>query len=668
MDPQHFRIQHWIRTGKHVIQADHKESDRVRSIIPASNANTSSSNTDVSPTSTTSSSLPDELSGADNDPLIPKPADIHRVFNQGRETWMQFLKSAEFLPPNSFPMWLQDPSIMLQDIPALPENLPRKGVLVGQPLWHVPDPEYHGEDAQTNDWDLQYTHGSQKHFCLSFSKPINCCLSIQPGFSYFGSAPSSDGRPFGSPDGLSLLMLCWSYIISVRFLELQGIRVRYSHHYLLPKIAKTFHAQQGDVVLSLGASASPALLRWLCAILAPNPGWFSDGGGFPPWAAYCSGDVQFVISTNKTVTFSNEELPPTSAQATDFLIQLCVFYGLGPKKGGPRNLPPATAAFLAALALPFYRHVNLQPHFTIPTLKRRARDHGQLESIRQYVSDLPYYMTLSMDPRSLGSVLWSIFWQPDIECNVVSPWLSSILSVIRPMIDSKNLVTLAKVFAIRRPRVGIWWLGVFLLGNHTVLDWISRYLETLEERWGFASMATPDAAVAAWTGSPQSFLDEMYTTRYSLDHVSRADLLRHRYNFRLQDTTSPLLSWRPFGYVAKDTIELDLWPWLERGAPRRYVHWVWWIKKGNSLVRDTQLGFRMDTGRFVAGVPDHLELNCLNQLSIYNTNIKLAPSKESTLRMIRYCIEDISGDRDTDISSISGAKLHPWLKYWRGLE
>lgn len=275
-----------------------------------------------------------------------------------------------------------------------------------------------------------------------------------------------------------------------------------------------------------------------------------------------------------------------------------------------KPLSPPTAAFLAALALPFYRHVNLQPQFSIPKLRRRQIDITTLQPIRQYVSDLRYYMTLSMHPRSLGSVLWSIFWQPDIECNVVSPWVSSILSVIKPIIDSRNPETLAKVFVLRRPRVALWWLGIFPLGNPTILDGIARYLETLEERWGFASMAPPDIAVAAWTGSPQSFLDEESLCVYPeiTDMVLKSDLLRHRYNSRLQDSTSTPLSWRPFGDVAKAAIEPYLWPWLEQGHIREYGHWIWWIKKGKRLIRDVQLGFRQETDRFTKDVPDRLEL------------------------------------------------------------
>ncbi|KAL2020761.1 hypothetical protein VTK56DRAFT_7959 [Thermocarpiscus australiensis] len=660
-DARRSQILHWIRTGKHVIQADYEKPAGARGTVTGIDVDECSGNDDVSTGSTASSSVPDVLTGADGDVLILKSVDVARVFHEGRGTWAHFVKVAESLPPHSFPLGFLDPAVMLKDVPALPVKLPRRGALVGRPLWRVPDPE-HGHDAQTEGVELQYLYGTRKHFQLSLPKPIECRFSSRP--------PHPEHRPSAAERSLALLTLCWSYIFSVRFLELQGRKVLYSLHSLQPKMAKTFRAKQDDVVLDLRASASLTLVRWLCAILAPKPGWLADGGDFPPWAAFCSGDASFIIVADGPVTISPNERAPTSTQATELLIELCSLYGLENRRDRQSEISPPTAAFLAALALPFYREASLQPQFPVPALRRRSTDSARFGYIRQYVDDLRYYMTLSMHLWSLGSIIWSIFWQPEIECNLVSPWLSSILSVLRPIVDSRDSEKLAKVFAFRRPRVALWWLGIFFLGDPTVLDWIVRYLETLEERWGFGSMAPPDTAVAAWTGSPQSFLDDKsrHLYRDPADPVSRADLLQHRYNFRLQDATSRPLSWRPFGYVARDVIEPDLWPWLERGHVREYVHWVWWADQGKDVVRDVQLGFRRDTGRFVEDVPDRLEIIRVSRPAGYNDDVKLAPSKESTLRMISYCMEDVSGDRDTSITAVHGARTHPWLKHWRGLE
>jgi hypothetical protein len=122
------------------------------------------------------------------------------------------------------------------------------------------------------------------------------------------------------------------------------------------------------------------------------------------------------------------------------------------------------------------------------------------------------------------------------------------------------------------------------------------------------------------------------------------------------------------GYIAKEHVEPELWPWLERGHTRTYVHWVWWAKKGKETVCDIQPGFRRDTGRFIMHISDRLQTISEWRHMASNHAVKLKPSREATLLMVHYCLEDASGDRDTCILAMSGVVSHPWLKHWRGLE
>lgn len=64
---------------------------------------------------------------------------------------------------------------------------------------------------------------------------------------------------------------------------------------------------------------------------------------------------------------------------------------------------------------------------------------------------------------------------------------------------------LVKIFAVRRPRVAMWWMGIYALRGFSVLDWISRYLEKCEERLGFGTMSHPDPVMAMWTGISNSY-------------------------------------------------------------------------------------------------------------------------------------------------------------------
>ncbi|KAK4113739.1 hypothetical protein N656DRAFT_788667 [Canariomyces notabilis] len=551
----HDQILDWILTGRHIIRTEYSKPNSHRHVVTRDD-----------------SALP-----SDDDPLIPTSAAIDLVFNEGLATWTRFVRSAESLPPQAFPAGFGDPYIMLR----------MKGWLIGRPLWHVPDPE-HG-DRVGNDSEplpyLQYLHGVRKTFLLSYLKAIECRVLSSP------ASPSQGHGPWASQSALSLLTMCWSYILSARLLELQGKKVVYPPSSLLPITVKPSRPKTCDVVLDLlGASPSRKLVRWLCAILSPKLGWAANEGDFPLWAAFCSGDACFVIvSVHEQAALSNEQ-PPDSFEATELLIELW-------PRDRPGEISPSIAASFAALALPFYRQIHLIPQFVFPTLESGSRNSFTTEAsqIRQYTADLRYYMTLSMHPRS-----------PDIETNLL-------------LLESRNLLQLAKVFAVRRPRVASWWPGIFLLGDTAILDWIARYLETLEERW------------AAWTGSPQSFLDVESSQRYTDPK-------------ELVHESSRTLSWRPFGTIGKEFIEPELWPWLERGHARE-----------QHFVHNIQLGFRKDTGRFVSDVPDCLDKVPAKRPSGHRGDIKLEPSRASTLRMIHYCMEDVGGDRDISILAVPGA-------------
>lgn len=93
------------------------------------------------------------------------------------------------------------------------------------------------------------------------------------------------------------------------------------------------------------------------------------------------------------------------------------------------------------------------------------------------------------------------------------------------------------------------------------------------------------------------------------------------------------------------------------------------VHRGKDVHHDVQLRFRRDTGRFVTDIPDHLDMvHVRRRVTGHNADVKLTPSKESTLRMISFCLEDVCGDREEGVLAMPGITAHPWLKYWRGLE
>jgi len=622
----------------------------------------SSSLSTTSATTTTVSSSPTYLTGEKDDPLLPSPSEICRIFHDGQATWANILSMVDDFPPGRWPTTSLDPYITLMDVPGLPTELPRGKKIYGRPLWRVPRLETaptHTEDTD-KDWDPELVHGRRVDFNLETESPLHCRLSLEAASHLlFDSTETADS--------IAVLTLCWSYILSVRLLEMQGQQVKYTLHRLWPQPGES--DKPGLVRLD---GASPALVRWLCAVLSPELGWSGSGKGLPPWAA--SLQEHLVIETSEPVPDSPS--PPSSTEATELLLEFCRLFNL--ETEGNQNkqwdqLAPCRAGFFAALALPFYRFMGLRPQLPFPRLTcpdgSRFNDTSGT-SIRGYLRDLRYFMTLSLHPLSLGSTLWSVFWQPDIDCNLVSPWLAAVLDILEPAIKAKNLEKLLKAFALRRPRVALWWLALALLGDLSILDWIRRYATTCTEKYGYGSLSPPDPMFSAWTGTKQSFLDQEITACYMepSDQIPWADILRRRFDFNLQGSGPMLLSWRPFGCVAKRSVEPDLWPYLETKRAHQYQSFLWYsmTKRG---FRTSDPGFRRNTGRSIEVARDDLtRLSPGRECHENHHSINLEPSKTSTLRMMSFLVEDATGSRHWSNAAMSEqSRQHPWLRGWEGL-
>ncbi|RGP75758.1 hypothetical protein FSPOR_556 [Fusarium sporotrichioides] len=532
------------------------------------------------------------LNKDNDDTLIPSLADVHCTFFDGKATWETFLDKANKIPLGLWPAEALNPYTTLAKVPSLPERLPRRCVLYGRLCWELP-------------------------------------LAI-------------GGTSFGEGD-----------TDRVRLFEVQGRRVQYSMDRLWPN---TPECQNGHVIDLEGAS--PSLIRWLCAILSPNIGWkVMDKGGLTLWATCFATEVKICIEAPASAIEIRSA--PNSAQATSLLIELCRLFNLGADRTGIASdlepMQPYQASFLTTLMLPFYKFMGLVPCLPPPHLTRQRDstfESSHEQSIQGYLDDMRYFMTLSLSPISIGSMLWSILWQPDIDCNL-----------------KKQVEVLVKVFLSRRPRIAIWWVALFMLGDLGALDWIRRYTVTIEERYGFGSLSPPDPMVSAWTGCKQSFLDIEKESIYANldDLVSKADLLRCRFDQRLQDTAGLNLSWRPFGYIQKKQVELELWPQLETKYYRKYHSFTWYVDKNQPI---SDKGFRVCTGRTVDDVPDNLEMvtspvDCLKR---NDQALNIEPSKKSTLRMMDFLVENAIGDRDWANADVQVPEQFRWLRDFRGLE
>ncbi|KAK3312495.1 hypothetical protein B0H66DRAFT_570749 [Apodospora peruviana] len=643
------QIRHWIRTGDHVIIKDAASKKQGHNTGSFNSASDRPDDQD----SCSTSSLPSStlwLAGRDDDVLIPAAEAITRTYHAAQHTWSSFVTHGKDIPLNCVPREADDPTIMLKDVPSLPNELPiSPGSLEGVAIWR----REAGKEADPNS---QVT-SMRKSFSFLTAEPLAC---------RFSSEADAD---LSTPNGLAILTLCWSYILSMRLLELQNRTPRYSKACLNSITNATYAPGPHDVVLDLRAPASPQLVRWLCAVLAPRLGWCVSGR-FPKWATRVDGNISFVIVSDVQVQLA--EHPPNSKQATELLVELCDLFGLGTADSEQHSnfasQAPYTAAFLAALAVPLYRTHELKPKMAVTALKRSKGGRmscAESARIHQYVADLNYYMTLSADTYGSHSTLWSMFWQPDIPCNLVGPWLGGTHDALKLLIADRNVSALTNVFALRRPRVAMWWLGVLLLGSPAVWDDMVIWLETAEGRFGgrgLGAISCPDITFSAWIGSSNTFLDQEVTDTYQCetDLVPRADILRCRFNMLLQsEEWNTSLCWQPFGCVPKKEVEVDLWPSLEHGSTREYVHWIWWVDKKP----DIQLGFRHDTGRFVE-VCDNLDVIEPQGSPSCNVEAPKRPSIVAVGKMLSLLMHDVNGGVAECTAALPGFEKHKWNKYW----
>jgi len=96
--------------------------------------------------------------------------------------------------------------------------------------------------------------------------------------------------------------------------------------------------------------------------------------GYPHWAAFYGDDLCFMVVVDDDFRTRLLRQPPTSAQATELLIEFCCLREFSPRKGKRAKsepLMPYTAAFLAALAVPSGRWNGLIPKFHVPIVKKR---------------------------------------------------------------------------------------------------------------------------------------------------------------------------------------------------------------------------------------------------------------------------------------------------------
>ncbi|KAB8201777.1 hypothetical protein BDV34DRAFT_202037 [Aspergillus parasiticus] len=99
------------------------------------------------------------------------------------------------------------------------------------------------------------------------------------------------------------------------------------------------------------------------------------------------------------------------------------------------------AALAAALIFPTHNHHKITIELPFPTTDARRSQIALSDiSAEKYMAidnKIPFYISLGCNHNVVVSSLCGSFWEPDIPCNLVSPWLHPVLKEL-PYKDGVN--------------------------------------------------------------------------------------------------------------------------------------------------------------------------------------------------------------------------------------
>jgi hypothetical protein len=337
--------------------------------------------------------------------------------------------------------------------------------------------------------------------------------------------------------------------------------------------------------------------RWWRAVLAPGQGWHAivqRPQFYSPWSVSYTGEYTFLVASSASNSSLCDLRPPSFQHAYNYLLKFCRRHNLGGQ---------AYVALAATLILPLLNLLRRQAQLPAPTSTSFCKSTAIVSLEDSEAANIQFYLTLSCDPSIVASVLWGIFWEPGLDCNLVSPALNPAIEVLQTLLQNGQDEVLVKVLAQRRPKIGSLWLGAVATGfSHP--DVILGHLRRLDARY-----SRPDAIAAAWTGSSQSFMDEAgsgpylglaghiasvtdgagKSTEMGLSPIrdmtiSRADRWRLLHDVGEPPyNNTPLGAWQPFGRISRTSCEVSV---RKHEACTRHIktysHWTWVTSNGLS--------------------------------------------------------------------------------------
>jgi hypothetical protein len=353
--------------------------------------------------------------------------------------------------------------------------------------------------------------------------------------------------------------------------------------------------------------ADPEEARWWAAVLAPDQGWqaamaLEENTFSSPWSIRLQPSPQVFLLRAMDTSLLPQSIP-SFADACSYLDKFCVHHNI---------IDQSHAALAAVLLFPSIRG-NQTLQLPSPRVSKGKQSSelpftcpdGQLQHDWVHQGHhLDKLLTLSCNTRGIRPMLLSVFYEPSIECNAVTPWLQGTLAAIDSLAGD-NPYILGRMCMERAPKVAYLWLGSTILGLQKELLQDVRY-----------GLIPIDLHCAVWSGTVQSFIQEPVTNPLvAHGHVTRADECRLLFLSRSsRHVRVPVCQWKPFGATPVEDVDVKVRVHAEcKGHRLEYQGFFW------DCTND-ELEFRSSGEANICTPPNRLptqDLNGAGQIPIF---------------------------------------------------
>lgn len=318
-----------------------------------------------------------------------------------------------------------------------------------------------------------------------------------------------------------------------------------------PNIAQEEHSPSERSVVDIGDTSAEEARWWSC-ILEQHQGWiatmdFGEETFLSPWSVRQESRVGLCLSVDTQRTPALCPTAPCSTEASRYLARFCAHHRIG------------TQVYVALAAVLLFPCMGRGRNMRLPmslvsnsnlaiTSRRLGRERAAYFDDDTLVQNghLDRLLTLSCYTRGIRPILFSVFYDPSVECNAVATWLQGSLTAI-DRLTGRSSLALGCLLARRSPRASFLWLGAIALGLEDDL--------LVEVRRGQLPI---DLLSAAWSGTTQTFMQLPASGPYTYT-VPRADECRLLYLSRSDDHTRvPLVQWKPFGSTPIEDTDIEV--------------------------------------------------------------------------------------------------------------